>query len=107
VDIVELARTHTPAAINALAAALDSPRERVPAAIALLDRGWGKATQLVIGDEERPIAIHFSWAAALPDASANPTAPTIDAVAEAAAGTNARAEPDDTEAGGITVTWQE
>jgi hypothetical protein len=31
----------------------------------LLDRGWGKATQIIGGDEERPIAIDFTWAPAL------------------------------------------
>lgn len=44
-DIIALARAHTPAAIAALAAALKSKRERVPAAIALLDRAWGKPQQ--------------------------------------------------------------
>jgi hypothetical protein len=40
-----IAREHTPAAIQTLVDALKSPKERVPAAIALLDRGWGKPTQ--------------------------------------------------------------
>jgi hypothetical protein len=31
----------------------------------LLDRGYGKATQLIGSDEERPIAISFEWAPAL------------------------------------------
>jgi hypothetical protein len=43
--IEALAREHTPAAIQTLVDALKSPKERVPAAIALLDRGWGKPTQ--------------------------------------------------------------
>jgi hypothetical protein len=72
VDVVELARTHTPAAINALAAALNNPRERVAAATVLLDRAWGKAPQVVVGDEERPLSIHFTWA------TADPTAAVID-----------------------------
>lgn len=37
-----LARHHTDKAIETLVRALDSPKERVPAAIALLDRGWGR-----------------------------------------------------------------
>jgi hypothetical protein len=44
-DIQALARQHTDAAIRALVAALDSPRERVAAAQALLDRGYGRAPQ--------------------------------------------------------------
>lgn len=44
-DIQALARQHTEAAIRALVAALDSPRERVAAAQALLDRGYGRAPQ--------------------------------------------------------------
>lgn len=40
-----LAQAHTKAAIAALVAALKRPRERVPAAIALLDRGWGRPAQ--------------------------------------------------------------
>lgn len=46
-DIQALARKHTAAAINALVAALDDPRQRVPAAVALLDRGYGKAPQSI------------------------------------------------------------
>jgi hypothetical protein len=45
--IEALAREHTPAAIAALVAALGNPRERVAAAVALLDRGWGKPAQTV------------------------------------------------------------
>jgi hypothetical protein len=41
-DVTSLARQHTAEAIAALVAALASPRERVAAAVALLDRGWGK-----------------------------------------------------------------
>jgi len=45
-DIEALARKYTPAAIEALVAALTG-KDRVAAANALLDRGWGKAKQLV------------------------------------------------------------
>lgn len=41
-SITELARTYTPDAVKALALALHHPATRVPAAVALLDRGWGK-----------------------------------------------------------------
>jgi hypothetical protein len=44
-DIKELARQHAEAAINALVAALDDPKQRVAAATALLDRGYGKPKQ--------------------------------------------------------------
>ena len=94
-DVVELARTHTPAAINALAAALSNPRERVAAATVLLDRAWGKAAQVIVGDDERPVAIEFTWAPALPQpASSSPL--TIEADAEA----------EDAEAGDVVISWQ-
>jgi hypothetical protein len=70
-DARELARTHTPEAIAALVAALNSPRERVAAATALLDRAWGKPTAFVAGDGDAPPAIiHFTWASAVPEQSA-------------------------------------
>ena len=40
-----LAREHTPAAIAALVKGLTDPKQYVSAAVALLDRGWGKPTQ--------------------------------------------------------------
>jgi HEAT repeat protein len=40
-----LARLHTGAAIQTLVEALRSPKERVAAAVALLNRGWGNPTQ--------------------------------------------------------------
>lgn len=56
-DIQALAREHTDTAVAALVAALDNPRERVAAAQALLDRGYGKPTQKqeVTGAEGGPI----------------------------------------------------
>jgi hypothetical protein len=69
-SVQELARQHTPEAIAALVAALNSPRERVAAASVLLDRGWGRPLQAIAGDREAPpIAIHFTWA----DAATEPT----------------------------------
>lgn len=64
--ISTLARKHTPDAIAALVKALQSPRERVPAAIALLDRGWGKPVQMIAADPDRPLEIAFQWADATP-----------------------------------------
>lgn len=46
-DVKELARVHAEAAINALVLALDDPKQRVSAAVALLDRGFGKPKQEV------------------------------------------------------------
>lgn len=61
-SLEEAARAHTPEAIEALVLALRSPRERVPAAIALLDRGWGKPAQMISGDANRPLIVDFRWA---------------------------------------------
>jgi HEAT repeat protein len=56
-ELKALARTHTEAAINALAAALENPRERVAAATALLDRGYGKPHQTSTNEniDRRPV----------------------------------------------------
>lgn len=43
----ELARTHTAAAMQALADALNDKSSRVAAAQVLLDRGWGKAATIL------------------------------------------------------------
>lgn len=43
----DLARAHTEEAVNRLVKALDEPRNAVQAAIALLDRGWGKPKEFV------------------------------------------------------------
>ena len=60
VDVRELARRQTEAAIDALAETLASPNAppaaKVSAAIALLDRGWGKVTQTVSFDAGRAVA---------------------------------------------------
>lgn len=53
-DIRSLARAHTEMAIDALRGiALNGKQEaaRVSAAQALLDRGWGKPTQPIAGDD--------------------------------------------------------
>ena len=60
-QIRTLARRHTQAAIKVLAAIMnqsDGPATaRVSAAQALLDRGWGKAAQLIAGEEGGPIVL--------------------------------------------------
>lgn len=57
VQVRDLARQHTEAAIKALVAALAAKQEstRVSAAQALLDRGWGKAAQIIAGDQDNPV----------------------------------------------------
>ena len=54
-DVQALAREHTTAAVQTLVEALKDPRHKVAAACALLDRGWGKATQPLAGDAENPV----------------------------------------------------
>jgi hypothetical protein len=65
-DIQTLARQHAPAAVHALVEALRDPRTKVPAAIALLDRGFGRPVQMVAGERELPVSIEFKWADADP-----------------------------------------
>jgi hypothetical protein len=49
--VKELVRVHTEAAIAALVRALDNEKTCVPAAVALLDRGYGKPAQEITGPE--------------------------------------------------------
>ena len=53
-EVVELARTYTPAAIARLGAIVDDdkapPAAQVAASIALLERGWGKPVQPIDAD---------------------------------------------------------
>ena len=61
-EIRSLARSHTESALKTLAGIMNEDRApaaaRVSAAQALLDRGWGKAAQVVIGDnDEDPVNI--------------------------------------------------
>lgn len=53
--IEKLAREHTEAAIATLVRELNNPRNCVPAAVALLDRGWGKPKQTIQGDPDSPV----------------------------------------------------
>lgn len=59
VDLRSLARSQTVSAINTLGSIMRSvdcpPAARVSAAQVLLDRGWGKPTQPVGGDEDNPL----------------------------------------------------
>jgi hypothetical protein len=47
-DIHALARQHAPAAIDALVKALADPERAIPAAIAILDRGYGRPAQAIL-----------------------------------------------------------
>jgi hypothetical protein len=56
-DIRALAREHSPAALETLRHIADNGKQesaRVAAAIALLDRAYGKPTQPLAGDDELP-----------------------------------------------------
>lgn len=58
-DIRSLARSHTAAAVRTLLGIMNQKKApaaaRVAAAQAVLDRGWGKPTQIIGGDEENPL----------------------------------------------------
>jgi hypothetical protein len=55
-EIKSLARAHTDTAINVLARIMQQdsapPSARVAASQALLDRGWGKPAQAIVGGDE-------------------------------------------------------
>ena len=57
-QVRELARTHTEAAIAALAKIMQkedaADQAVITAAVALLDRAWGRPTQPIAGDDEMP-----------------------------------------------------
>lgn len=57
-EIRSLARAHTETALATLAGIMRQedapPAARVAAANSLLDRGWGKATQPISGDDDAP-----------------------------------------------------
>lgn len=63
-SISELARAHTEVALKALvkiATRGESEAAVVSASTALLDRGWGKPTQPISGDDERPPIEYVVW----------------------------------------------
>lgn len=55
-EVKALAREHGPAAIKKLAELMNcgNPRTEVAAAQALLDRGYGKPAQAIVGDDDAP-----------------------------------------------------
>jgi hypothetical protein len=66
-QIKSLARSHTEQAVNTLRGCMlarDAPwAAKVQAATAMLDRGWGKPTQPIAGDDEHdPITVRgIAW----------------------------------------------
>lgn len=60
-DIRSLARTHTGTALKTLARIMEQSNApaaaRVAAAQALLDRGWGKPTQPIAGEDGQPLRV--------------------------------------------------
>lgn len=58
-NMQKLARSYTRDAIITLVEALKSPRNCVPAAVALLDRGWGKPHQMIHTDIDSNISLHL------------------------------------------------
>ena len=66
-ELRALAREHTTRAIGVLVECLgeSDAKIRIQAANALLDRGWGKPTQVVSGEDGGPIRVDASADAAL------------------------------------------
>ena len=63
-EIRSLARSHTESALNCLVGIMEnstSDPAKVAAANSLLDRGWGKASQPVIGEDDGPIQLTVTW----------------------------------------------
>lgn len=63
-EIRSLARSHTETALNTLAGIMQQtdapPAARVSAASALLDRGWGKPAQAIIGGDDDDPAVKLA-----------------------------------------------
>lgn len=56
IGVQKLAREHTAEAIATLVRHLNHPKLAVQAAVALLDRGWGKPAQEITGPEGGPLS---------------------------------------------------
>lgn len=60
-SIADIAREHSPDAIEALATickdATCAPAARVSAANTILDRAWGRPAQPVVGDPHKPVVV--------------------------------------------------
>jgi hypothetical protein len=68
-DVIHLARTHTPMAIGALVKIATSktspPAAIVAASVALLDRGWGRPSQTLDVNSSSTIELHLIAARAI------------------------------------------
>jgi hypothetical protein len=83
VDIAALAREHGPRCIAVVAKMLtdEDHKIRLAAAIALLDRGWGRPAQAITGSDGQPLAIDFRWADSVPTVTITQATRTIEATA--------------------------
>jgi hypothetical protein len=55
-----MCREHAPEAVATLVAALKRPKDAIPAAIALLDRGFGRPKQMIeTNDPSSPMLLHL------------------------------------------------
>ena len=79
-DIPAYARQFGREAVDTMVKCLHDPKWKLPAAIALLDRGFGKPVQQLIGDPNTPIAFEIVWGPAR-----EPQTPVIEANAEESA----------------------
>ena len=65
IEIKSLARAHTESALNVLAGIMNEPTAphaaRVSAANSLIDRGWGKAANVIENGEDGPLQISVTW----------------------------------------------
>jgi|SRR5215471_4154188 len=80
-DIAALAREYGPHAIATLVKCLNDPKHRVAAATALLDRGYGRPHQTVVG--EHNVSVLHLIAAKLVSETLEPT-PATNAIASTA-----------------------
>jgi hypothetical protein len=93
VSVQELARSHTEQAVRTLVEALGDPKLKVQAAVALLDRGWGKPVQAIgpADDAQSITFMHLIAARACSDRMAaervaENAGTTINATAETSSG---------------------
>ena len=96
-DIPAYARQFGREAVDTMVKCLRDPKWKLPAAIALLDRGFGKPVQQLVGDPNTPIAFEIVWGPArseTPVIEANADESTEIAEAEVVWGTSSDAPSD-------------
>ena len=99
-DISPYARQFGRQAVDTMVQCLKDPRWKLPAAVALLDRGYGKPVQPLENTGDQPLAVHFTWGPAH-DQQATVTIPN----ASGANGKNGEAKTIDSTATETKVTW--